>query len=247
MHQLDLSALAELVLAKGRHKKLGRLIRKALSIASAQKDLVDAGECLRVLNPLLARSPQPTSFPQDSGVIGGALFAHAVVLYSRATDTSTSERDKWFGIELLSDEQRPHHRELMQLRNEVVAHFGRSKAGPAGPSVRDVLVLKQAPKGNRVTQQIAFYEERAHTRAYFTRRLLELVPKVDALARERFDRIGTDILIELNRCAKDDPDFIKLLGGLEFRPENFFQSRTQAEIDQSDIGILHYVTDAAKL
>lgn len=245
MRKIDLSEIANQLVKEGRHKKLSGLITKTLSIASAQKDLVDAGECLRILIEMLSKRSTETQITQDTGPIGGALFAHACILYCRATDTESEARKKWFGIELLEPELHDLHRELVKLRNQVIAHFGRDTDSPAGPGIRDALVLTLTPQGE--TRQVTFYEERTHTRAYYTRLLHTLVPIVDRLARERFDRFGIETANEARRLAREDRRFRALFRSADFDHTRFFQRASQADLESSKAGLLHYATQATKL
>ena len=118
----DLTALSERLIKERRLKPLAGKIWRAQDLASLHADLVMAQECLDALDALLATPPADDNLTKS--ITEASLFCNAVVLYARATKTKSDEREDYDLRAKFSPEQKVVHRELCDLRDKAIAHFG---------------------------------------------------------------------------------------------------------------------------
>lgn len=118
----DLTAFAERLTKERRFKPLAGKIRRAQDLASLHADLVMAVECLDALAALLATPPADDKL--NKSITEASLLCNAVVLYARATKTKSDERKDCDLRPKFSPEQKTVHRELCDLRDKAIAHFG---------------------------------------------------------------------------------------------------------------------------
>lgn len=117
----DLGALADALQTRMEYRKLVGVIRRAIDVYSLCTDLVMAEDsCAAIL-----------SLPPDKGeadslraITESALICNAVVLYARATKTSSKTRRGFDLSSRFSEEERTIHDEICDLRDDAVAHFG---------------------------------------------------------------------------------------------------------------------------
>lgn len=158
----DLSKLAGMLTAQGRHADLVRAITKVAAVGSTREDLRSAAISLRLIQEILDR---PST---DSGTFGpgheettvtGALFTEAVILYARAT-TTKGQRPKLLGEAKLTPDQRAVHEEAVRLRDAAVAHFGRGETLSDGPLVKEAVVYSLLGSESSRKIQIRVYTTR---------------------------------------------------------------------------------------
>jgi len=118
----DLTALSERLIKERRLKPLAAKIRRAQDLASLHADLVMASECLDALDALLAAPPADDNLIKS--ITEASLLNNAVVLYARATKTKSDERRDYDLRAKFSPEEKVVHRELCDLRDKAIAHFG---------------------------------------------------------------------------------------------------------------------------
>lgn len=118
----DLTALSERLFAEGRLRPLAGKIQRAQDLSSLHADLVMATECLDALDALLATPPQDDNLTKS--ITEASLLSNAVVLYARATKTTSDERRGYDPRDKFSPEQKIVHQELCDLRDKAIAHFG---------------------------------------------------------------------------------------------------------------------------
>jgi hypothetical protein len=230
--QLDLTSLARALARDRRHPGLVKNIRQVESVASAHEDLRAAKEALEELKLFTTSRRADEIDPARAGVLAGALFAHAIVLYTRATDTKPIDRWKWFGRDMLSEEHRLWHKEVMAYRDTVLTHFGHGSGHEDGPTITHALVMRRVAPDSRELA-MTFVQNRANTRASLSTRLAALTDACLDLARARFDARLEELLDELRTASQSDPDM-----GADVRAHSFDSSTfiDNAEVDLDHLG-----------
>ncbi len=189
----NLTALSERLLAEGRLKPLAGKIKRAQELASMHADLMMARECLDALDA------SPATDDMAKSITEASLLSNAVVLYARATKTKSDERRDYDLRAKFSPEEKIVHRELCDLRDKAIAHFG-SGGSYAGEWKVELVVLDVTDEGARVgvaTRRKTLDKKlvkRARAQIEAARALL------DNLAREKIDEVTG----ELNRLVEED-------------------------------------------
>jgi len=133
----DLSAIAAWLRPTGRHMRLVGLIDKAAAAATIRQDLLEAGRCLaEIERQQAACDGGKEDISEHDVTVAGALFSHAVVLYARATFSSSKQRKGILADDYLTSELRDAHLTIKTLRNSDIAHYGRGEHLADGPLVR---------------------------------------------------------------------------------------------------------------
>lgn len=205
---IDLIALAVRLEKKPKYKGLVHKIKLVTSAGSAFQDLRHAQEAMNLLREYQSAPSPRKADPRESTTVG-ALFAHAVILYSRATTTRTPHRLQWFGENKLTPGEREWHRQIIRYRDEVVAHFGRGEHLREGPSVKDVLVMR-VPNGPTNQVNVQYVESRAQTRASLSAKLSLLLTKTIALAQACFQDRLDSLQPDMFACMRDDLEFARM-------------------------------------
>jgi hypothetical protein len=227
--EYDLSAFAEHVRQTGAYPKLAGMIEKARDLGSILADLEDASRCIRMHDLILQR--EPSGFDVGTSAIAGSLFSYAIILYARATETSSNHRRRRFGRGWLRDGDLNVHQEALHLRNDVIAHFGRGSTIESGPMSREALVWSFiAEPEQKMLLQI--YVSRTSTRLDFLGKLQPLVDHllthIRTLAKPAFDAV----IEEIGRIASTDNGLAPALRGFPFDETAFFPTgRTRAKLD----------------
>lgn len=203
----NLSELATVLSADGQHPDLVEAIERAAAVSSAHRDLREALLGLNLLRRLTHAGDETPLSDDDMTTIVGSLMTNAIILYARATDTKPIARRKWFGEGKLPTDLRAVHRELMQLRDKEIAHFGKGEPVDGAPLLEEALVLRPSDRDH----QLGFLSSRMHNRAALARRAEYLVEMVLALCEETVSKRHTDIHRLLSKLAEaKDPVMAKL-------------------------------------
>lgn len=117
----DLTALSQRLFTEDRLKPLAGMINRAQDLASMRADLEIALESLDTLAALFAA---PQSDDLSTSVTEYALLSNAVLLYARATKTTSVERRSFDLSSRFSEQEKIMHQELVDLRDGAIAHFG---------------------------------------------------------------------------------------------------------------------------
>ncbi|QDM41448.1 hypothetical protein [Altererythrobacter sp. TH136] len=118
----NLTALADRLGVEGRLPALAGKIRRARELHSLHTDLVMALESVAALDNLLLA---PTDLSDHGKMITeSALLNNAILLYARATKTASDERKGFDPRPRFDERQKAIHRELCDLRDAAIAHFG---------------------------------------------------------------------------------------------------------------------------
>lgn len=132
----DLSALMVALENEGPPTELTAAIRRAADVSSAHRDLDEALAAIKLLWRLTSGWDETHIEDSDLTTIVGSLMSATIILYARATITSSDARRPWFGEGRLPKVLRPTHDGLIRLRNKEVAHFGRGHPVDGTPPIR---------------------------------------------------------------------------------------------------------------
>lgn len=227
--EYDLSAFALRVRQIGAYPKLASLIEKAWDLSSILADLEDALRCIQMHELIL--QGDPASFDVSTSVVTSALFSHAIILYARATETSSNHRRRRFGRKWLRAGDLDVHQEALYLRNDVIAHFGRGAALQDGPVSKEALIWSLIEEPER-KMHLQLYAARASTSVDFLRRLRPLVEHlllhIRGLAKPAFDAV----IEEIGKMASADNNLRPALRTCLFDGKAFFPTeQTRARLD----------------
>ena len=214
----DLTALAARLRQDQRHRRFSGLVEKAVSVASAHQDLLDAQACLALLNELTTEARLSRGWAKrKTSCAAGALFSQSIILYARATTTKSENRRQWFGREKLSAEQQEVHDLVMTLRNDTIAHFGFGNALSSGPLVKEALVLLVTKE----RQGPVFYASRIQNKSALAGQLLDLVEALVSATHVRALELMNAAADALREACDLDPSLQDIVSSFEFDSEAF--------------------------
>ena len=118
----DLLAFSEKLPKGGDFKKLKGTIKSLINVGSAYSDLELSKMYSQIGNDLETDVTPPR--PRHASHAAAACYNWALILYCRATQTSSKFRGGTSVHDKYRDEDKTQHKVLMALRNDAVAHFG---------------------------------------------------------------------------------------------------------------------------
>jgi hypothetical protein len=242
--EFDLSEFSRSLKAKHKYRPLVGKIEAALSACSANEDLRSCLECLRDLRIVTDSRTAPSALGDDTlGTMSGALTAYSIILYCRATQTSTGNRRGWFGLEILNDQQRALHQRIKQLRDNAIAHFGFGHEHPEGPLIREALILSFTPPGPRPI----FHSSWMMNKARFTEDFVRLVEHVQEAAREKAHARMNAVMDEIAAIGSSDASLTAAIKMHPFDARAFFLSAASrnevySALESSPDTTVHVVT-----
>lgn len=200
----DLRAFGKALPAGKQYRKLKGLIEQAMSARSAQSDLIHAAQYVDLLLARLEQ-PRPEVTRHAEAMIDHAILAYAIILYARATKTRSKHRVTFDDItRSLTMEESILHKQLTELRDEAIAHFGTGPVGAGFEWATEAVVLVAQPNGFRV----AAVSRRALANKPFTERLRAMIERMRALVEARAREVSNDLVRELDVQALQ-PGFTK--------------------------------------
>jgi len=196
----NLTALADRLFAEGRLLALADKIRRARELHSLSADLAIALESLDALDTLLLAPTATDDF--EKIITESALLNNALVLYARATKTTSQERGGFDLRSRFSEEEGVAHKELYDLRDRAIAHFG--SGGSYRGEWQAELVVLQFKGGNAKPGVVTRRQTVDRKLAKRARKQIEVAHALlRALSLEKLDEV-TD---ELNKAIAEDPEF----------------------------------------
>lgn len=198
----NLSSFAERLITEGRKLDLAWKIKKAVGLQSISVDLRIALEaCDALVFSLDTPMNQPSEFRETSEA---ALMNYIVLLYARAAKTSSEERQQFDPLPYLSDDEKKVHKELCDLRDRAVAHYG-TGGSYVGNWVREIAIFEvdgvTVRTGAVSRRQIIDRPLIKRARAQIAR----LIEIVDPIASKRINGITDALKAE----SQADPEFYK--------------------------------------
>lgn len=218
MATFNLSALGERLFAEKRHLALAGKIKEMVRYHSLRTDLIMAEETCEALADLLgAKSTNPRQ-----AIVETALLSNAIVLYARATSTSSNERAPFSLEPFFNENQKVVHREMVDLRNDAIAHYG------SGGSYADQGMWK-AEVGIMHMRETDGKVGVATRRLTVDRQLFERVQSQIMFARVTVERIYAEkcnlVTDEIDRVSEVDPDIDLEIGKHPMNLDVFLASK----------------------
>lgn len=222
----NLTALAERLLLEERHRPLAKKIQRACDLHSLSIDLAMALEALDAFDRLLAKDVEDF----DTHALKSALLNNALILYARATKSGSNVRKPFDVRSKLTEAQKTIHRELIELRDDAVAHFG--SGGSYRGEWQATLVVLQikdgAAKPGVATKRQVFDKSLA-------RRLRQQLEVVHGILRERSLAALNEVTEALNQTMSRDEQLIALTRQHPLNLDLFMGSAEAAEMSRSSI------------
>ncbi len=215
----DLDELVDTFPTDPRIAALKPLIRAAISMSSVRNDLKRAGEmmaaCKTLSNSIRTAADRGQATGREQAATVQALFAQAVMLYTRATHSRAEGRNKLQITAHLSAKERPLHDRITQLRDRYLAHFGDAAGWEEHRAVLalDIEEARMALSYPHASAYILAAE------AIDFERLLEIVLPV---AQRQSDAVSRKLNLALNELFDASPDFVERLREVRFDPAHFF-------------------------
>lgn len=222
----------------GKYKTIATALNRATSTASAYQDLRVAVESLELLRRLTTETEWQGGFSLDeAGTLAGSLFDTAIIMYARATDTKPIARQKWFGIDKLSPEQRPTHRAVMWLRDKELAHFGKGTPVDGTPLIEEALVLVD----HGASTSLGYRANRARNRGQFSSDFRKLALAVAELGKQASGKRFEEALVAVGEATAVDQDFIDLIQRHPITERLTFGAHERAVVTGGAAGLVSYV------
>lgn len=235
MELFDLEALAEAAAGDERFASLPRAIRQASSMSSVRNDIARAREMLsasKMLQTRLSRAAEAgEKVDRHDAATIQALFANAVLLYTRAAHSKGEGRNKLQITNFLDPAIRAVHDRITALRDAYLAHFGEP-----GEWERHHTVL--ALDVEKAQMALSYPHESYYVRAEESGELESLLTAAAKIAEQSYGRASERLNLIINRLFENVPDFLARLRAHPFAPETFFDP-DQVEGYLAGIGALH--------
>jgi hypothetical protein len=202
----DLGAFAAALAAKGSNRALAGMIRTAIDLHSLITDLQMAEDaCEQMLVLLAGDYDYIAASARDT--LAMSLLTQAILMYARGTKTGSKARKTIDVRSSFDAAQRAVHREICDLRDDAVAHFGGGGSYEGPVWVDETAFLVARPEGFRaavVTKRIALNRELVVKLRDQTRAAL-------AAMRIRREDCHSRMIGELDRAAADNPKLSQIL------------------------------------
>ncbi len=196
----NLSALADRLRREGRYHALAGKIQAAVDMVSIEVDLMLALDTCDAIDFSIQTAVGETE--QMRRAIESALLAHVVVLYSRATKTTSKARKSYDPRSKFTAEELMVHQELCDLRDMAVAHFGKG-GSYSGNWTLEYAVLEF----NGARAQTSVISRRLSLDQYLADRARKQIVRtlkiVEEISRARIN----DMTEALDAAKIDDPEF----------------------------------------
>lgn len=217
----DLGRLAASLRRVNRYKPLVQAIQDVIDLHSAHTDLIHARDAGSELQSLQQHLP---AIRDGHNAITNALMSHMIILYVRATKTTQSAR-KTFDIRpRMSPEERDFHKQVCDLRDKAVAHFGNGGSYDGTSLVRETAYMKPVPgdmKFGVVTRRIMQDPQ-------LTARLVEQIGVAigifDAIKGKKQDAVVNMLVAHM----EDSDELVATLNRHPFDAEAFLGSQEEA-------------------
>ncbi len=226
----NLTALGDRLFSERRLLSLAGKIRRAGDLHSLSTDLVLALKCLDTLEEFFEASDSLGPFQSEDAKLAtqSALLNNALVLYARATITTSKQRG---GFDLRSrfcEEGRIAHKELVDLRDCAIAHFG-SGGSYAGEWQAELVILQCQGEDTRVgfVTRRQIVDRQLVLRA---RKQIDLaLSLMQQLGKEKF----REVTEEINKAVIEDPSFYKEVSRHPLNLDIFLTSGEAGDVARS--------------
>jgi hypothetical protein len=225
---IDLTAAADAFKGETRYRPLIDAIRRYTAYESAKTDLQYAQQRLKIAGELAG--PQPAkqssiSENEDTASIISALLVHALILYTRATKTSSNHRAQVPFTRRWNRHLKDTHERVTNLRDDVIAHFGPGDRQPAGYWAKERVIARKM--GDKLA--IGSPKLRAHFRGAVFDDLNVVIDAALRAAEEIENERARNLSSQLDACADADPDFRSKIAAFRFDEEGYFEDAERVE------------------
>lgn len=237
----DLEEVAKGLSGQPAYRPFIEQIRRYRDAMSVQNDLRECQDCLDVLAQQNLNTP---SMEHAWQVIISALITRAIVLYVRATKTSSRHRTFVPVRTAMPPDLVPLHERMVSLRDNAIAHFGPGPGGTRPSWAREVVALRL--DGDKASLVLPYSRTNIQTDLPSNlRSLLDYaIARVWELAGERADRL----LEEVKRLWVSDGSFREILQSSLLDLRGFFngdeaavRQAVEADVDAQTLRRPSYV------
>lgn len=186
--------------------KLSRIIRKYLNAHSWSADIRISQEYID--DAIKWHKTRRSSMSHAKT----ALLHGAILGYARVFDTATSHRPDLKIGEKFDPEQMLFHSQLMELRNEALAHFG--PKGTSKPWNEDLCIIVH----EGITWQTAVIARRSQFELEFAENLKKHLAAVQAFTRADVLSLKEHLENELQTVRSQNDDFFEILNDFQVDP-----------------------------
>lgn len=217
----DLKRLVDTLPSDHEIAGLQPMIHAAISMSSVWNDLKRANEMMVACKTLSGsirvgtnRGERPR---RDQAATVQALFAQAVLLYTRATHSKAKGRNKLQITAHFDHEQRALHDRITDLRDRYLAHF---EDASGWEEHRAVLALDIEDAKMALSYPHASAYIQVPDAVDFERLLGIALP----ISHDQFRKVSLKLNLVVNELFDTRPDFLKQLREARFDPASFFDA-----------------------
>ena len=215
----DLQAMVERGAADPGIAALRPLIHAAISMHSVGNDLKRVAEMLEACKALSTRLRDSARRGEDASrgeaATVQALFAQAVLLYTRATHSKGAGRNKLQITNHLDREMRALHDRMTTLRDTYLAHF---EDAEGWEEHRAVLALDL----DDAKMALSYPHAAAYIRPEDAATLERLLAAALPIAFEAASKVSNKLNMGINELFESRADFLETLRRTRFDPAGFF-------------------------
>lgn len=183
-----------------RYNKLQRMIRHTSDAHSVHSDLAIAYDMMLSLPTLVEMSRRQDHQPNWASNAALAAFNSAIILYVRATKTSSNHRTAFDILKGLSSDQRASHEKMCDLRDDAIAHYGPGE-GYGGPVWQwEGMYL---PLDRHDDLRIMKVSRRVFQQTQLEGELTRLIHRVMLLADANLQKRDASLVAEMNKQGAD--------------------------------------------
>lgn len=224
----NLTALADRLVADKQRRPLAEKIRRARDLHSLSADLAMALESLDALDALL-KTPTKTEDLQKI-ITESALLNNALVLYVRATKTTSQERGGFDLRSRLSEAEKATHKELSDLRDQAIAHFG-SGGSYTGEWQAELVILQF--KGEDAKPGVVTRRQTVDRK--LAKRARKQIEVTHALLHDlSLEKLG-EVTDGINKAVAEDPEFYREIIRHPLNLDIFLASSHAGEVARSSL------------
>ncbi len=226
----NLSALADRLYEEQRMLPLANQIYRARDLHSLSTDLVMALESLDALDLELKKPTDPNDHTKL--ITESALLNNALVLYVRATKTKSEERGGFDLRSRFSELEKYAHRELTDLRDHAIAHFG-SGGSYQGEWQAELVILQF----NGEDAKIGVITRRQTVDRSLVVRARRQVETALRLMREIYQEKLNNITESLNSAVASDSAFYNEIAHHPLNLDVFMKSSAAADAARASFSV----------
>jgi len=223
---LDLASLATSLTPK--HLILKNKIERLLSAHSIRTDLEIALDMLTSLEIAQRQAEQSIeagetrSWQSDASL---ALLNSSIILYVRATKTSSKHRRNFDFKSEFTDEQKVVHEKLCDLRNDAIAHYGPGRLDDGQSWHVEAVCI---PLDNPEDLRIMTGSRRIFKQAQLQNMAKRQIHRALLLSDKFTQKCNADVVDEINELCSNE-DFVELTLDHHTNLADFFTSEEEAE------------------